>query len=115
MSERDTDADKPSIDTPTEAGRSTDVSSPQEFSYSRELTEQSAQRAFGEGMDAAGMALSLRALEESEGRNKTRGSPESFIQKILEQRAQFPQKSAASRIIEEREAAKNSPDNEHSR
>jgi hypothetical protein len=111
MSERDTDTDKPSIDTPAETGRSTDISSSQEFSYSRELTEQSAQRAFGEGMDAAGMALSLRALEESEGHSNQRGSPESFIKKILEQRAQFPQKSAASRIIEERQAAKNSPDN----
>lgn len=111
MSERDTDAQKPSIDTPVENGRSADVSSSQEFSYSRELTEQSAQRAFGEGMDAAGMALSLRALEEGEGRNSQRGSPESFIKKILEQRSQFPQKSAASRIIEERQAAQNNPDN----
>lgn len=86
MSDRGSDKDE-SAKMPPEGERKADsAASVPEFSYSRSLTEKSARKAFSEGMDAAGMALSLRALEERESPGK-RPSPESFVQKILEERA----------------------------
>lgn len=97
--------DDPSQQPPTQGGKKAESPSADDFSYSRELTEKSAQRAFSEGMDAAGMALSLRALEEAE--NPTaRPSPESFIQKILQKREAFSKQDAVSRILEERAGSK---------
>lgn len=98
--------DDPSQQPPTQGDKKAESPSADDFSYSRELTEKSAQRAFGEGMDAAGMALSLRALEEAEG-HSTRPSPESFIKKILQEREAFSKQDAVSRVLEERAAQKN--------
>lgn len=93
--------DDTTISSPTPGDSSADSPSAADFSYSRKFAERSAQRAFSEGMDAAGMALSLRALEEAES-GVSRPNPESVVKKILEERSAYTGQDAAKRILDER-------------
>lgn len=97
MSERRSDdsEQKP----PASGGKNAESVSADGFAYSPELTEKSAQRAFGEGMDAAGMALSLRALEAADAQSQR---PQGFIRTLIEERAARSKQDAVSRILESR-------------